>query len=138
LAEIGAKVRLGIAGWHNRIVFHGVFLLLALATLTLAVTLLREEPTAVVCSSDMLALVACEAARSLGLRVPDDLSVVGIFSEDFGRMFSLPYTAVESSPDKLGRSAVQSLVRRMLDPEGVGAFETSLIAPTLTDRGSTR
>ena len=35
--------RLGLAAWRNRIVFHGVFLLLALATLALAVTLLREE-----------------------------------------------------------------------------------------------
>jgi len=35
--------RLGLAAWRNRLVFHGVFLLLALATVALAVTLLREE-----------------------------------------------------------------------------------------------
>jgi len=35
--------RLGLAAWRSRLVFHGVFLLLALATLALAVTLLREE-----------------------------------------------------------------------------------------------
>lgn len=72
-----------------------------------------------------------------GMRVPDDLSVVGIYSDDFGRMFSLPYTAVETHPDTLGRAAVQALVQRMLDPDGAGAVATSFISPTLIDRGST-
>ena len=72
------------------------------------------------------------------VHVPDDLSVVGIYSEDFGRLFSLPYTAIETSPDKLGRAAVQALVRRMQDPERAGAPVVRFIAPELTDRGSTR
>jgi DNA-binding LacI/PurR family transcriptional regulator len=75
---------------------------------------------------------------SRGIRVPDDLSVVGIFSEDFGRLFSLPYTAVETSPNKLGRMAVQALVQRMATPEIAGPLKVDLVMPHLTDRGSTR
>ena len=97
-----------------------------------------REATAWIVHNDAVIAALPSVLHSRGVTVPDDLSVVGIFSEDFGRMFSLPYTAVESSPDKLGRAAVQSLVQRMLDPEGAGAFSTSLVAPTLTDRGSTR
>jgi len=97
-----------------------------------------REATAWVVHNDAVIAALPSVLHARGVTVPDDLSVVGIFSEDFGRMFSLPYTAVESSPDKLGRAAVQSLVQRMLDPEGAGAFSTSLVAPTLTDRGSTR
>lgn len=96
------------------------------------------QATAWVVHNDAVIAALPSALHARGITVPDDLSVVGIFSEDFGRMFSLPYTAVESSPDKLGRAAVQSLVRRMLHAEGAGAFATSLVAPTLTDRGSTR
>jgi DNA-binding LacI/PurR family transcriptional regulator len=70
--------------------------------------------------------------------VPDDLSVVGAFSEDFGRLFSLPYTAVETSPNKLGRLAVQALVQRMGNPQDGSAFRAELVAPNITDRGSTR
>jgi len=73
-----------------------------------------------------------------GVRVPDQLSVVGIFSEDFGRLFSLPYTAVETSPDQLGRSAVQALVRRMVNPSTAGEYTVQLVEPRITDRGSTR
>jgi DNA-binding LacI/PurR family transcriptional regulator len=74
---------------------------------------------------------------SRGIRVPDDLSVVGVYSEDFGRLFSLPYTAVETSPNKLGRIAVQALVQRMTNPLGATAPRVDLVAPHITDRGST-
>ena len=75
---------------------------------------------------------------SRGVRVPGDLSVAGMFSEDFGRLFSLPYTAVETSPNKLGRLAVQALVRRMAGPPAASAGRVELVAPLITDRGSTR
>jgi DNA-binding LacI/PurR family transcriptional regulator len=73
-----------------------------------------------------------------GIRTPDDLSVVGAYSEDFGRLFSLPYTAVETSPNKLGRLAVQALVQRMTNPASAPAPGVELVAPHITDRGSTR
>ena len=47
------------------------------------------------------------------------------------------YTAVESSPDKLGRLAVQQLVRRIIDPGQAGPPVVKFIAPELMDRGST-
>ena len=74
--------------------------------------------------------------RQRNVRVPDDLSVVSLYSRDFGRTFLLPYTAVETSPDQLGREAVQHLVRRIIDPE-YGPPVVNLIAPELIDRGST-
>ena len=72
-----------------------------------------------------------------GLHSPDDLSVVGVFSREFGQTFSLPYTAVETSPDRLGQLAVQQLIRRITDPDAAGVPMVRLIEPTLTDRGST-
>jgi DNA-binding LacI/PurR family transcriptional regulator len=97
----------------------------------------REESAIIVHNDAMIAALP-SVLYSRGVRVPDDVSVVGMFSEDFGRLFSLPYTAVETSPDKLGRLAVQALVRRMVGPLGATAPEVELIAPHITDRGSTR
>jgi DNA-binding LacI/PurR family transcriptional regulator len=74
--------------------------------------------------------------RERGTVVPRDLSVVSLYSRDFGRTFHLPYTAVETSPDGLGRAAVQHLVRRIADPDYAPPV-VGLIAPELTDRGST-
>ncbi|GAA4481033.1 LacI family DNA-binding transcriptional regulator [Microbacterium panaciterrae] len=98
----------------------------------------RPAATALIVHNDatIAALPAILAAR--GTRVPTDLSVVSLYAKDFGRAFSLPYTAVESSPDQLGQQAVRQLVRRIADPELAGAPVTRFIAPELTNRGSTR
>ncbi|MGN7799486.1 LacI family DNA-binding transcriptional regulator [Leifsonia sp. 22587] len=73
-----------------------------------------------------------------GMRVPDDLSVVGVFSQEFGQAFSLPYTATETSPDRLGQEAVRQLIRRIHSPEEAGEPRVRFIEPELVDRGSTR
>jgi DNA-binding LacI/PurR family transcriptional regulator len=98
----------------------------------------RPTATALIVHNDatIAALPAVLAAR--GTRVPADLSVVSLYSKDFGRAFSLPYTAVESSPDQLGQQAVRQLVRRITTPELAGAPVTRFVAPELTNRGSTR
>lgn len=72
------------------------------------------------------------------LTAPADLSVVGRYSDEFARTFSLPYSSIESAPDRLGRMAVRELVRRI---EGqAGADEPHVVrfvSPELVDRGST-
>ncbi|HXR71038.1 LacI family DNA-binding transcriptional regulator, partial [Actinocrinis sp.] len=97
----------------------------------------RDE-SAMVVHNDAVIAALPSVLYSRGVRVPDDLSVVGMFSEDFGRLFSLPYTAVETSPNKLGRMAVQALVQRMTTPADATPWRVELVAPHITDRGSTR
>ncbi|MGH3246076.1 MAG: substrate-binding domain-containing protein, partial [Trebonia sp.] len=97
----------------------------------------RDE-SAMIVHNDAVIAALPSVLYSRGIRVPDDLSVVGVYSEDFGRLFSLPYTAVETSPNKLGRMAVQALVQRMTNPSGATAPRVDLVAPHITDRGSTR
>jgi DNA-binding LacI/PurR family transcriptional regulator len=92
--------------------------------------------SAMIVHNDAVIAALPSVLYSRGIRVPDDLPVVGIFSEDFGRLFSLPYTAVETSPNELGRLAVQALVRRMASPEDSSTPGVELVAPRITDRGS--
>lgn len=74
--------------------------------------------------------------RERGISVPRDLSVVSLFGDEFGAMFSLPYTAIESSPEKVASRAVQLLTSRIAMPDRPIVRE--LVAPVLVDRGSTR
>lgn len=71
-----------------------------------------------------------------GLSVPEDISVVSVFSEQFGGMFSLPYTAIEASPNPVAARAVQLLAARIADAERPVVSE--LLEPVLIDRGSSR
>lgn len=72
-----------------------------------------------------------------GLRAPDDVSVVGRYSDDFARTFSLPFSAVESAPDRLGQMAVRQLVRRIERAADDEPHVVRLLSPVLLDRGST-
>ncbi|GAB3232345.1 LacI family DNA-binding transcriptional regulator [Glycomyces halotolerans] len=73
-----------------------------------------------------------------GLSAPADLSVVGRYSDEFARTFSLPFTSIESAPDRLGRMAVRQLVRRIeKEVPAEAPHVVRFVAPELIDRGST-
>ncbi|WP_265522995.1 LacI family DNA-binding transcriptional regulator [Oerskovia flava] len=73
-----------------------------------------------------------------GLTAPGDLSVLGRYSDEFARTFSLPFSSIESAPDRLGRMAVRQLVRRIEGEVGPGEpHVVRFVSPELVDRGST-
>ena len=74
----------------------------------------RTRPTAVVAVCDEVAIGAIIAARRLGIRVPTDLSVVGIDDHEFAEMFAL--TTLQQVPREQGAAAVDMLLARIEDP----------------------
>lgn len=74
---------------------------------------LDEPPDAVFCFNDLLGLGAIRALHDLGLRVPEDVAVVGFDDIEDGR-FSVP-SLTTIAPDKAGiaREAVARLARRL-------------------------
>ena len=60
-------------------------------------------PTAVVCSADTMALVVMRYARSLGLRLPEDLSVTGYSNGLMSEFSDPPLTSVDQSFHEMGR-----------------------------------
>jgi DNA-binding LacI/PurR family transcriptional regulator len=77
-------------------------------------------PTAVFACSDQLALGVLRAARSAGLRVPDDLSVVGFDDSPSARVAEPPLTTVAQPLRERGQ-AVGALVRALLRGEEVSS-----------------
>ncbi|MFK4805649.1 LacI family DNA-binding transcriptional regulator [Microbacterium sp. ZW CA_36] len=75
----------------------------------------RTRPTAIVGVCDEVAVGAIIAARRLGIRVPERLSVVGIDDHAYAEMFSL--TTLQQRPHQQGRAAVQLLMWQLDDPE---------------------
>jgi LacI family transcriptional regulator len=69
----------------------------------------QSHPTAVFASSDEVAIGILEVFRSSGLRVPEDISVVGF--DDVGplHLFGPPLTAVRQPVDAIGRRGVELL-----------------------------
>jgi LacI family transcriptional regulator, galactose operon repressor len=72
---------------------------------------LHDPPTAVFAFNDLLAIGVIQAARSRGLRVPDDVSVVGFDDLEFCTMVTPSLTTVRQPLAEMGRTAVGILVR---------------------------
>jgi DNA-binding LacI/PurR family transcriptional regulator len=97
--------------------------------------LLRHRVTGVICGSDVLALGAVLAARRAGLRVPEDVSVVGYDDSTFMNCTDPPLTTVRQPVESMGRAAVALLVNQV---ENVAVYpEELLFEPELVVRGST-
>ncbi|MET0736362.1 MAG: LacI family DNA-binding transcriptional regulator [Microbacterium sp.] len=75
----------------------------------------RHRPTAIVAVCDEVAVGVIIAARRLGIRVPERLSVVGIDDHAYAEMFSL--TTLQQKPHQQGRAAVQLLMWQLDDPD---------------------
>jgi LacI family transcriptional regulator len=72
---------------------------------------LERPPTALFASNDAQALGAIEAARTLGLRVPEDLSVVGFDDMMPSHWSAPPLTTVRQPFAEMGRVAMRRLLR---------------------------
>jgi LacI family transcriptional regulator len=70
-----------------------------------------KRPTAVVCSNDWTAIGALHAIHAAGLRVPDDISVVGFDDIPLARYISPPLTSVRMSAGDVGSTAFDALFR---------------------------
>lgn len=77
---------------------------------------LKTPPTAVFCITDILALGAVDGARSLGLRIPDDLSIAGFDNIAMASWESYDLTTVDQPIEALADTGVQLLVERIHDP----------------------
>ena len=93
------------------------------------------RPTAVFSANNVLAEGVWRSARQLGLRVPQDLSLVTFDDVPWMSMVSPGVTAVAQDAAALGRTAVLRLLDRIADPTGPAS---TVVLPTeLVERGST-
>ncbi len=71
----------------------------------------KDRPTALFCISDMLALGAIASAKELGLRVPEDVSVIGFDDVEYTTMFHPYITTVVQPCFDIGHTAVNLLCK---------------------------
>ena len=83
---------------------------------TIALMQLPAPPTAIFCSNDMMALGSYEALRTLGLRIPDDVSVVGYDDRELAQFLHPPLTTVLLPHYEMGATAVELLLEFVESP----------------------
>jgi DNA-binding LacI/PurR family transcriptional regulator len=92
------------------------------------------EVDAVFCANDLMAVGALSALRDAGLRVPEDVALVGFDDAPIARSTQPKLTTVHQSPEEMGREMVAMLLDATRTP---GVAQPGRMLPThLVVRGS--
>lgn len=103
----------------------------------LAEKLLRQKtpPTAIFCLNDTLALGVIQALHSHGIRIPEDMSVLGYGNEETSGMVVPSLSTLDSGAHMVGMKAAEILMKRFQDANA--AAEAVCVKPQLVKRRST-
>lgn len=95
----------------------------------------HPEISALFAVNDSVAIGALRAIREAGLRVPDDIAVVGYDDDEMASFLDVPLTTIAQQKGKMGKIAVKLLLERINGWER-GAFQHIQIEPRLVVRAS--
>jgi LacI family transcriptional regulator len=95
-----------------------------------------QRPTAAFCANDLLALGLLQQCVSMGLRVPEDLAIVGYDDIEFAAAAAVPLTSVRQPRQLLGRTAAELLLDESSNPDH--EHQRVTFTPELVVRTSTR
>jgi LacI family transcriptional regulator len=95
----------------------------------------QNRPGAVVAYSDMLAMQVMEAAEACGIRIPEDLSLLGFDNISFGALPRIHLTSVSQRKFRQGRLAVERLLEKI---RGETAPTADILRPELIIRSTCR
>src|SRR5579859_1674063 len=94
-----------------------------------------EPPTGVICSNDLMAIGVLQEAAALGLRVPEDLSVVGFDGIEATEWTQPALTTIEQPIDVIAKTAIAALNTQIDNPGQVPA--NYVFRPRLKPGGTT-
>lgn len=95
-----------------------------------------KKPTAVFCFNDIMALGLMSRLQEKGMKVPEDISVIGYDNIDISPYFSPPLTTVHQPKRRLGKNAVEILLERIKDKNH--AKQTFEMFPEILERSSVK
>lgn len=99
--------------------------------------LLKDQmPTAVLCGNDMLAFGMYRALRKAGLRIPQDVSLVGYDDVEFAANWTVPLTSVRQPTIEMGKTAANLLIEHAKGSPS-HSHQQVLLQPELVVRDST-
>lgn len=94
----------------------------------------KSRPQAVFTSNDAMAVGAYHALYQAGLRVPDDMAVMGYDDIELARYMTPPLTTIHQPKDELGELAIDTLIHRLKSPGG--SQQRLVLTPELIERQS--
>ena len=96
---------------------------------------LPDPPTAVFVANNLMTIGALRAVKDIGVRIPDDLSVIGFDDHPFSEILDPPLTVIDRPMEQQGALAMRMLLSRM-DEASVRMPRRVVLDTSLIERGS--
>lgn len=94
----------------------------------------KKKITAIIAQTDMMALGILKALKDLGMRIPEDMSVLGIGNIETSRYSNPPLSTVNIPKKRIGKLAADTLVSKLKNKSRKN--ETIYLSASIIDRGS--
>lgn len=107
------------------------------ARLTKELLLLKDRPTCILYPDDFSCIGGINAIKELGLRIPEDISIVGFDGIILSQMLDPKLTTLQQDTEALGRSAAEKLITLIENPK-VSIIERVVVEGTVLKGNSVR
>ncbi|MBW2961771.1 LacI family DNA-binding transcriptional regulator [Mesonia aestuariivivens] len=97
---------------------------------------LSEQPDAIFSASDYAALGAIQELKRKGIKVPEEVGVVGFSNEPFTKYMELPITSVDQTPVEMGRNAAKVFLEQIEGSKTLSIEKKVVLTPKLNIRES--
>ncbi|MET8592829.1 LacI family DNA-binding transcriptional regulator [Streptomyces sp. NPDC005078] len=97
---------------------------------------LAQRPTGIFCANDLLALGVLQSLYAAGVRVPDDMAIVGYDDIEFAAAATVPLTSVRQPALTIGAKATELLLRETDEDSHGHQHEHVILQPELVVRQS--
>jgi DNA-binding LacI/PurR family transcriptional regulator len=98
---------------------------------------LDEPPTAIICATDTMALACMDTIMSMGLSIPDDVSLVGIDDIKISSHRAIQLTSIGHHKFKMGEIAAENLIEMIQQGERPKQLRQIVLQPELIVRKTT-
>lgn len=95
-----------------------------------------KKPSAVFCFNDIMALGLMSRLQEKGIKIPEDISIIGYDNIDLSAYFSPPLTTIHQPKRRVGKTAVEILLERIKDKDH--AKQVFEMFPELVERSTVK
>jgi LacI family transcriptional regulator len=98
----------------------------------------KQRPDAIFASSDKITTGCLRILKSQGIRVPDDMGLIGFSNLDLTELLDPPLSIIKQPAFEMGKMATELLIQLMESKAPVKNFETTVLTTEMIIRGSTK
>ena len=134
----GYKKALAEAGIKEEIIYPGYFARERAEEATHKLLQEHPEVTAIFYASDMMAIGGLKAIKSEGLKIPDDISIIGIDGIEMAALMDPPITTLAQPAYEMGYQGMKKLIKKLEGENDSYHSEDTIFKMELMERESTK